>query len=116
MRLQLLITEVVTREIAGLVVLDQHVRSSGEPAGHLLAFGLGNVERHRLLTAIGAEEIRGFARVVAVAIFQVGRPPAARVVAYARSLDLDHFRAEIGQDLTAPGPREHAAHIEYANV
>ena len=36
----------------------------------------------------------------------------ARVVAAARPLDLDHFGAEVGEQLRAPRAREHAAQVE----
>ena len=81
-----------------------------------LACGLRNIERDRLLAPIGAQEISGLARVLALAIFKIRRTPTARVVADTRPLDLDHLRAEIGQDLPAPGTGEHAAHVQYTQV
>ena len=43
------------------------------------------------------------------------RAPAARVVALARPLDLDHLGAEIGKELGGPRASEDTAKIENAN-
>ena len=63
---------------ADLEVLDDDVALLGEPAHQRGAFGLGEVDRRRLLPAIGAQEIGGDA-LVALAV--PGRAPMARVVA-----------------------------------
>ena len=46
----------------------------------------------------------------------VRRREAARVVAGARPLDLDHVGAEIGQHLHAGRPRQHAGQVEHAQA
>ena len=50
----------------------------------------------------------------AVGASHEGRSPAARVVAGAGALDLDHVGAEIGQDLPRPGAGENAGEFEHA--
>src|SRR5207248_9006590 len=40
------------------------------------------------------------------------RTPVPRIVPAPRPLDLDHFGAEIGQQLRAPGSGKHAAQVE----
>jgi hypothetical protein len=115
-RAQLLVTKVVAREVARLVILDQHIALRREPARDGLARGLRDVERDRLLAAIGAEKIGRFVGVAAVAILEVRRPPGARVVPVPGPLDLDDFGAEVGEVLTAPRTGEHAAHIEHSHA
>jgi hypothetical protein len=39
-----------------------------------------------------------------------------RLVTFARLFDLDHFSAEIAEDLRCPWRRQHAAEIEHAQM
>ena len=55
-------------------------------------------------------------RFLPVAVFQKRRAPAARVVAAAGTLDLDHFGAEIGEELADPRTGEDAAHVEHTQM
>ena len=55
-------------------------------------------------------------RVGAVGVLEVRRPPTARIIADARTLDLDDVRTKVGKDLPAPGARKHAAHIQNAKM
>src|SRR5207237_8895304 len=63
----------------------------------------------RLLASVATQEISGDAD---VALSVPRRPPVARVVAYSRPFDLDHVGAEVGQQLRAPRPCQHAAEVE----
>jgi len=90
---------------AGPEVLDQYVRARDEPIERGSALGLLEVERHALLVAVDAHEIRALARLK-------GRTPAAGVVALARLFDLDHPRAEVGEEHRAVRPGEHAGQVE----
>ncbi len=115
-RAQLLVAEVVAREVARLVILDQHIALRREPARDVLSRRLGDVERDRFLAAIRTEEIGRFVGVAAVAILEVRRAPGARVVPVPGPLDLDDFRAEVGEDLAAPRAGQHAAHVEHSHA
>src|SRR6267378_3760565 len=108
--------EAVAREIAELVVLDEHVGSPRELARELLAFGPGDVDRDRFLAAVGRGVVGRVLGVAPVLVLDPGRTESARVVARARTLDLDHFGAEIGEVLPRPGAGEHARKIEDADV
>src|SRR5216684_1155570 len=114
--LQVLVGETVAREIAELIILYEHVRDRGELAHELLALGPGDVERDRFLAAVGRGVIGRVLRVAPVLVLHPGRTESARVVARARTLDLDHFGAEIGEVLPRPGAGEHARKIEHADV
>ena len=71
----------------------------------------------RELAAIAA---RGSTRLrvvsLPVRVLEVRRAPRARVVAAAGPLDLDDRRAEVGEELRAPRPREHAGEVEDGEV
>ena len=69
-------------EPADLEILDDDVGICGQPANQRRAFRLGEIDRRRLLSAVGAEEIGGDA-VLAFAVPR--RAPVARVVAAARA-------------------------------
>ena len=60
--------------------------------------------------------VRGLGRVVARRVLDVGRAPAARVVAGAGALDLDDFGAEVGKVLRRPGAGQHAGKVEDADM
>ena len=80
---------------ADAVVLDQHVRPREEPTKHL-ATGVGlQVEPDRALVPVDREEVGGRPRAVGL-VADPRRPPAPRRVAVGR-LDLDHVRAEVGE-------------------
>src|SRR6266480_605655 len=113
---QILVGEPVFCEAADLVVLEEHVALRRELARDTLAFGLRDVERHRLLAAVHRKEIRRFARLPAVLVLEEGGAPTARVVARPGTLDLEHFRSEVGEILRCPGPGENAREIENADV
>src|SRR6266480_1649215 len=113
---QILVGEPVFCEAADLVVLEEHVALRRELARDTLAFGLRDVERHRLLAAVHRKEIRRFARLPSVLVLEEGGAPTARVVARPGTLDLEHFRSEVGEILRCPGPGENAREIENADV
>src|SRR6185369_10859183 len=92
------VVEAVALEVAHLEVLGDDVALRGQLAGERLALGLRDVERHGSLAAVGGEivgRLDGLSGFVA----KPRRAPAARVVTRAGAFDLDHFGAEVGQDL-----------------
>src|SRR5688572_21477366 len=101
--LQLRVAQAVAVEVAELEILQQHIRFRGKLARDRLALRTGEVERERFFAAVGAGEVRGFRGVAPLRVLEPRRPESARVVALFRALDLDHFRAEVGEVL--PGPR-----------
>ena len=113
---QRFVAQAVALERADLVVLDQDVAAGGQLAHQRLAVFGGDVDGHRLLAAVGGQVVGRLAGVVAAAVLEVGRAPAARVVAAAGAFDLDHLRAQVGQGLPGPGAGEHARQVEHAQV
>ena len=92
-----------------LEILDQHVGIRRHPPNQRRALFGREIDRDRALAAVGREEI---GRDLLVAMFVPRRPPMAGVVARAGLLDLDDVRAEVGEQLRRPGPRQHPAEIE----
>ncbi len=97
-------------EVAGAEVLDDDVGPRRE-APHRLAAGLGlEIERDRALVAIRRRVVgRG-------AVGQERRAPSARVVARARTLDLDDIGAQIAEHLGAERTRENAREVQNPEV
>src|SRR3546814_12439585 len=58
----------------------------------------------------------GRAEIGAVRCRHEGRPPASRIVANARSLDLEDVGAKIREKLAGPGAREDAGQFEDADA
>jgi hypothetical protein len=108
--------EAVGGQATDLEVLDQHVGVARQLANDLLPLGSRDIDGQRALVAVGAQEIGGLARRLAIAVGQPRRPPAARVVAAAGPLDLDYLGAEVGQQLTGPGAGENARQVEHAQM
>jgi hypothetical protein len=113
--LQAVVIEAVFGKAADLEILDDDIGFGGEFADQLLAARRRHVDEYRGFAAVGGEEIGGIAA-AAVGVLDEGRTPAARVVAFAGFLDLDHLGAEIGEQLRRPGPGENAGEIENADV
>ena len=76
-----------------------------------LALRLGDIERDRSFVAVHADEVGAF-----LCPRHIGRREAARVVAGAGPLDLDHIGAEIGQHLSACRAGQDAGQVEYAQT
>ena len=85
-------------EPAELVILDQDVRFGGKVENDRLPLRARQIDRDRAFAAIGAE-------IIGALPARERRTPGAGVVAAFRVLDLDHFGAQIGEDLPAPWPR-----------
>jgi hypothetical protein len=110
------VIEAVAREIADLEVLHQHVALHRERTREGAPLGPRDVERQRFLSAVAGEVVRGVGRVAALPILQERRPPVASVVALAGTLDLDHLRAQVGEELRGPGPGQHTCEVEDADT
>jgi hypothetical protein len=89
-----------------LVILDEHIRLCRHLTDDALAIRVLQIDRDRPLRAVRGHVIGRFA-------VDLGRHPAARVVAAFRLLDLPHIRAEVGKRLRTPGAREHARQVEH---
>jgi len=96
------VIEAVRLESAGFEILDDDVRTLGQPAHEAGAFGLRDVDGDRFLVAVRAREI--------------GRPPAACFVAAPGPFDLDDLGTEIAKRLRRPRPGENARKVEHADV
>src|SRR5690606_22991488 len=68
------------------------------------------------LVAFSAQVIGRDAHFAAVGTGYPGLPQAARVVAFAGTLDLDHVGAQVSQVLVGPGAGENARQGEHADV
>ncbi len=88
----------------------------GQRPHHLAVLLVGEIDLDGALAAVDREVVAGLPGVLAVPILEVGRAPAARVVAGALALHLDHVGAEIGEDLAGPGACHDAAQVEHANM
>ena len=110
------IVQPITRHVADLEVLDNHIAMHNKLTNQRLAFGFGNVTGQRTLVAIGAQVVGNLLRLRALRVFQEGRASGPRVVAGAGAFDLDHVGAEVGERLGAPGAREHAGEVEDADA
>ena len=84
-------------------VLDERIRLVEQPLEDLAAGGRFEVERDRLLAAIDRHEIGRFAI--------LERAVLTRIVALRRGLDLDHARAELGEQQSAVRAREDAGEV-----
>ena len=92
---------------AGAEVLEQEVRFRHQRLQDFLAFGLAQVERDRFLVAGDDRPPQRLAvRLLAT--------PDPHRVALARRLDLDHFGAEVAEQLAAEGTREQGAEFDHA--
>ena len=96
-------------ERAGREILHQHVADLDQLVEHPLAFRMLGIDRDRALVVIEHREIE---RVRALHVDQL----AARDVAHARTLDLDHVGAEPGEQLRAGRARLHMREIEDAHA
>ena len=114
--LQILVAEAVAVQIAGLVVLEDHVSSLGDLAHDRVTIGLRHVDGDRFLAAVRAHEIRRFRRLLAALVLHPGRTERAGVIAFLGTLDLDDVSAEIGQVLRAPGTGEDARKIQNTDM
>ena len=86
-----------------------HVGLGDQSADLGLAIGAFEIDRDRALAAVAAVEIGR----AALGVGDEGRAPAARVVARAGALDLDHLGAEIGEQLSRPRPRQDARELDH---
>ena len=86
-------------------ILDEDVALRDEPIEDRAPFGPLEVERDALLVPVDAEEVRALA-------FEKRRAPAARVVALAGLLDLDHARAHVGEHHGAIRARQHTRQVQ----
>lgn len=94
--------------VARLVRGDDEVGVAGEVVEDALPVGRAEVERERLLAPVGGGEVGG---AVGVSVLG-GQLPAPRHVALRRRvLDLQHRRAELGEELADARPGEHAREL-----
>ena len=110
--LQIVITQLVARQVPELEIFHQNVGFSGNSAYQRLAFRLGYIHGDRALVAVRRHEIGAFDGVVAVVVLQKRRTEAPRVVAAARPLDLDDFSTEIAKQLGTERPGQYSGQIE----
>ena len=115
LRFQLIVTKAVALQGSGLEVLDQNIAVRHEFLRESLAFRRAEVDGDRALVAVSAGVIGALARLLALVIALIGWREAARIVPAARALHLDHFRAEIAEDLRAMRSGQDAREIEYLN-
>src|SRR6185503_9708525 len=111
----LLVGKSVTGKRPGLEILDEYIAMPGHPAHQFLSFATRNVHGDRFLAAVCAGEISRLDSVPALRILDVGRTPAAGVVARPGALYLDHLSAEIGERLRGHRPGQHSGQIQHAD-
>ncbi len=108
-RREILVAQAEGFQGAQPVIFDQHIGLPRQVAHDALTLGMLEVDGDRLLAAVGAKEIGGFA-------VDIGWRPAAGVIALAWGLDLPDLGAQVGQRLRAPGAGQHAAEVEHADA
>ncbi|MCY1220412.1 hypothetical protein D9M72_324230 [compost metagenome] len=114
--LEAFIVQPVALQVADLVVLQHDLRPGRQFVHDRLPFRAGDIQRHRLLAAVGAGKVGGVARRLAVRIGQPGRPPRTGVVAGAGALHLDDLGPQVGQVLRAPRSRQDARQVEHPHA
>ena len=110
------VVQAVTGHVANLEIFNKDVAMLDQFPDQGLAFGLCDVAGHRTLVAVGPQVIGGLGGVLALGVFQKGRPPGAGVVARAGALDLDDVGPQVGQGLGTPGARQNAGEVENADA
>jgi hypothetical protein len=98
------------------MVFQQHIALDHQKPDEILASGLGNIYSYRFLAPVSRQEIGGFVGVIPIPISHERRAPTPSIIANAGPLYLDHFGAEIGKGLAAPGTGQNTAHIEDADM
>ena len=96
------------RDDARKEILDDDVGGAREIQHDLAGFGMREIERQARLARVDPDEVRGL---IGPAGFHL-RVAASRVVAFARALDLDHARAQIGEQPCAVRAGQHAREVE----
>jgi hypothetical protein len=86
-------------------VFDKHVRSRDQSLEDVTPLRRLEVDGNAFLVAVDAEEIGAL-------LAEKRRPPVARVIAFARMLNLDDARAKIGEHHRAVRPRQHSRQID----
>jgi hypothetical protein len=97
-------TESEPLERARPEVLDHHVGGAEKLREERPSVGRLEIDRHALLVAIDAEEVRAPAA--------DERAPGSRIVAVPRILDLDHLGTHVAQQHGAEGTGEHAGEVD----
>jgi hypothetical protein len=106
------IVEAVALERADRKVLEEHIGLPRELADNALAVGRAQIDGDRLLAAITGEIVGALGGAVA----RDERLEAACLVAAIGFLDLDHRRAELGQDHARERAGEHPRQVEDGHV
>ena len=114
--MQTLIVQPIFGQPTDLVVLHQHIALGGQRTHQLLALGCCNVDGHRLLAAVGRQEVGGVGVVTRDGIAYEGRAHFARVVTAIGVLDLDDFSPQVGEVLSGPGSSQNAREVKHAHT
>jgi hypothetical protein len=96
------------RDDAGQEILDDDVGGPRQVEQDLARLRMREVEREARLARVDPDEVRGL---VSPSRFHLG-VAAPRVVAFARALDLDHARAQVGEQSRAIRTGQHTREIE----
>ena len=110
--LEALVIQAIGRESTHLEVFDQHVGLQSQLPNQRLASRRAQVDCEGPLVTVRALEVRSFLRFAAFLVLQPRRSPGARVVARARSLDLDDIRPKVAQQLRAPRSSQDTGEVE----
>ncbi|MDT4840835.1 hypothetical protein FQZ97_746690 [compost metagenome] len=114
--LQRVVVQAVGLQAAHFEVLDEDVALRRQRRHQTPAFGRGDVDGDGFLVAVGAGEIGRLRHLAPLGIADPRRPPTAGIVAQAGALDLDDFRAQVGQQLAGPGAGQHARKVQHPQV
>ncbi len=101
-------TEAEALREPGAQALQEHVAPFGEPEHSIASAFIAERDGQRPLAGVHCEEHRALA-------VPEWRPPRATVVAGVGPLDLDHVRAERGEDLGAVRPGDRRRDVERAH-
>src|SRR5262249_19236370 len=111
-----IVAEPVFLQTAHFEILDENIAFLSEEPDNFAPFLALDVNRHRFFVAVRAKEIGGLRSLFPSGIAQVWRPPAASLVTFKRTLNLDDFCAKIAERLPCPWPGEHSGHVKNADT
>jgi hypothetical protein len=96
----------------GEKIFDRDIGMAGEIVRDRPAVRMRQIDGHALLARVDPDEIRG----LVIAVVLELKVPAAHLVAFAGTLDLDHAGAEIREQACAIRPGQHTREVQHGDA